>query len=149
MRKLSVIFGEILSRVYGHFETQNEVLESRVIIIIILLITIIYYYCYCKNNTGKVRTEWLKAFLRSLFRQPITSQRFWFEFSLSSFGISTFTHTHTHTHTHSHTHPRTHTHSRTRTHTHILHNIARLFGKKWDSRVPRQSSRVLRWARVP
>ena len=46
MRKLSINFEEILSRVHGYFEKQNKVLEPTLIIINYCIVVNVYYKLY-------------------------------------------------------------------------------------------------------
>jgi hypothetical protein len=129
-------FGEILSRAHGNFEQQNWALESCIVIIncynMYLYIIVIVYII-----TRRERTRCSKAFLGSLFRQPVTSNRFLFikrSYSLaSSFGSNDNHAQHLFLHVYT------------------VHNMARSV-LNWgsnDCRVPRKSSRVPLCARVP
>jgi hypothetical protein len=65
---------EIWSRKVGSWSFASSLLTS----IILAYIIIIHYCCGYKNYCGEERPKYLKAFLGSLFRQPITSHSFWF-----------------------------------------------------------------------
>jgi hypothetical protein len=122
---------EILSSKMGSWS-----LASSLLIIVIIKIIYNYIIVTVKNTTVIEKTKHLKAFLGSLFRQPITSHHFWFVQKKYSFGSNLM----------------------------IIHISPRAFKKiiasvwqswlekKWDSsecRMPRKSFLMPLWACLP
>jgi hypothetical protein len=91
-----------------------------------------------KIITGRERTKYLKTYLKSVFRQPLTYHRFWF--------------VKTNIHSQNHLVVMLIIYNIYAIYIIYMHNVARMVGENWDSsdcRVPTKYSGVPSWARVP